>query len=138
MAPGDTARRRGCLRLAFALALVPGSVGAAAENYVWWEGESPTETNFPKRTWFSPSSFRNRAHLLSGGDWLTNSGKRKGPEGFAKYTVRVPSAGEWNLWARKFWKHGPFRWRFGSGAWRTCGRDVALADNTYLRTHVGA
>jgi len=111
---------------------------AVAQDHVWWEGEKPAETNFPKRTWFSPPSFRERAHLLSEGDWLTNSGNRSGPEAFANYTVRVPKAGTWNLWCRKFWKHGPFRWRFGTGAWQTCGRDVALADNTYLRTHVGA
>ena len=111
---------------------------AGGPEHVWWEGERPAETNFPKKTWFSPSSFRSRAHLLSEGDWLTHQGNRTGPEAFARYPVDVPSAGTWNLWCRKFWKHGPFRWRFGSQAWQTCGRDVALADNTYLRTHVGA
>jgi len=111
---------------------------AGGPEHVWWEGEKPAETNFPKKTWFSPSSFRSRAHLLSEGDWLTHEGNRTGPEAFARYPIDVPSAGTWNLWCRKFWKHGPFRWRFGSQAWQTCGRDVALADNTYLRTHVGA
>lgn len=111
---------------------------AAERDYVWWEGEKPTETNFPPKTWFSPSSFRDRADLLSEGDWLTNQGSRSGPEAFAKYRLNVPAAATWNLWCRKFWKHGPFRWRFGSQAWQTCGPDVALADETYLRTHVGA
>ncbi|MCK4601081.1 MAG: hypothetical protein KAU28_01360, partial [Phycisphaerae bacterium] len=52
--------------------------------------------------------------------------------------MNVPAAGEYQLWTRKFWKHGPFRWRFDQQAWRTCGRDVALADNVTLRTHVCA
>ncbi|MGB2821717.1 MAG: hypothetical protein WBF17_12095 [Phycisphaerae bacterium] len=124
--------------LAFLATFAPAGAASPAADYVWWEGESPTETNFPKQSWFSPPSFRDRAHLLSEGNWLTNSGNRTGDEAFAKYAVVVPSAGEWNLWCRKFWKHGPFRWRFDSGAWQTCSRDVALADDTYLRTHVGA
>jgi hypothetical protein len=138
MAGRNAVTRRGTRRLAFLATLALTGVVAAGAEYVWWEGESPAETNFPKRTWFSPPSFRDRAELLSAGDWLTNSGKRTGDEAFAKYSVAVPSAGEWNLWSRKFWKHGPFRWRFDGGGWQTCGRDVALADNTYLRTHVGA
>jgi len=48
----------------------------------------------------------------------------------------VPAAGAYHLWARKFWKHGPFRWRFDTGDWRTCGRDVALADSVEIRTHL--
>jgi len=127
--------RHGRFVCVFALALTACAFG---EEHVWWEGEKPAETNFPKSTWFSPSSFRERADLLSEGDWLTNTGNRTGPEAFAKYAVPVPAAGEWGLWCRKFWKHGPFRWRFGTGDWQTCGRDVALADETYLRTHVGA
>ena len=127
-----------CLATLCTVAAAFGPAAGADDSYVWWEGESPAETNFPKRTWFSPTSFRDRAHLLSGGTWLTNSGNRTGDEAFAKYTVSVPAAGSWSLWCRKFWKHGPFRWRFGAGTWQTCGRDVALADSTYLRTHVGA
>jgi hypothetical protein len=106
--------------------------------YVWWEGERPAETNFPKQSWFSPSTFEATRHLLSEGDWLSNSGKREGDEAFARYQITVPAAGEYNLWTRKFWKHGPFRWRFGQGDWQVCGRDVALADDTYLKEDLGA
>ena len=50
----------------------------------------------------------------------------------------MPAAGEWQFWARKFWKHGPFRWRFGDGAWHEAGRDLGLIDGYELATHIGA
>ena len=135
-----------------------------ASTFIWWEGESPIETNFPGETWLSASTFETKRHLLSGGDWLTNAGERGKDEAFARYKIEVPADGEYNLWARKFWKHGPFRWHFNeegkspltplfqrgeperdlsqSGEpedeWRICGRDIALADDTYIRTHLGA
>ncbi len=106
---------------------------------VWWEGENPDKTNFPDKTWFSASTFEKKRHdVLSGGDWLTGDGKRTGPELFARYTVRVPHDGTWTLWCRKFWKHGPFRWRFDEQDWTTCGRDIALADTTPIRKFVSA
>ncbi|HUV38494.1 MAG TPA: hypothetical protein VMY39_02725, partial [Planctomycetota bacterium] len=96
-----------------------------------------TRTNFPKRTWFSASTFEATRHrILSGGDWLTAAGKRTGEEAFAVWELRVGADGEYALWTRKFWKHGPFRWRFDDGPWQTCGRDVALADSTPIRTHL--
>ena len=110
----------------------------SAADYVWWEGERPAETNFPKTSWFSPETFKDTAHLLSEGNWLSASGKRGPDELFARYDVTVPKQSFYSLWTRKFWKHGPFRWRFGGDAWRTCGRDVGLADNTFLKQHVGA
>lgn len=112
---------------------------AFAGEWVWWEGESPVETNFPARSWFSADTFEAKRHeVLSGGDWLSNSGKRSGPEAFARYRVRVASAGTYDLWARKFWKHGPFRWRFDRSDWRECGREVGLADSVPIRTHLVA
>ena len=109
---------------------------AAAADYVWWEGESPARTNFPAKTWFSQAAIAGKRDVLSGGAWLTSSGQRGKAELFAAYRLQVPATGEYALWCRKFWKHGPFRWRFGRGPWRTCGRDVALADNTDIRTHL--
>ena len=131
-------------RVAWTATIIAALVGvcpgpaAGQESYVWWEGEKPADTNFPKRTWYSPNG--KEAALLSGGDWLTNIDKRKAgqAEAFAVYDVNVPADGEYDFWTRKFWKHGPFRWRFDDRPWRTCGRDCALADNVTLRTHVGA
>ncbi len=104
-----------------------------AADYVWWEGESPAETNFPGKTWFSASTFAGKRHVLSGGKWLTNADKRRGEEAYARYSVRVPAGGDYTFWARKFWKHGPFEWRFDGGEWRVCGRDIALADSVDIR-----
>ncbi|NQT19617.1 MAG: hypothetical protein HQ592_07925, partial [Planctomycetes bacterium] len=107
---------------------------ASGAGYVWWEGESPSETNFPRKSWFSASTFENKRHrILSDGDWLANGGERAGPEAFAKYRISVPAGAEYSLWARKFWKHGPFRWRLDRQAWQTCGRDVGLADTEEIR-----
>jgi len=49
---------------------------AAAADHAWWEGEAPAETNFPNRSWYSPSTFKDNAHLLSEGTWLSISGTR--------------------------------------------------------------
>ncbi len=111
---------------------------AAATDFVWWEGESAAKTNFSARSWFSESTFQARAHLLSGGKWLSNSGKRTGDEAFATYRLNVPAAAEYHFWTRKFWKHGPFRWRFDREVWQTCGRDIALADSVTLKQHTCA
>lgn len=109
----------------------------APAAHLWWEGEDPVETNFPEKTWFSASTFAKTCNeILSGGDWLTHAGEREGPEAFARYRVTVPATAEYDLWCRKFWKHGPFRWRFGDGGWETCGRDVALADSVPIRQHL--
>ena len=109
----------------------------ADSDVIWWEGEKPNETNFPAASWFSPKGPAETGKL-SEGAWLSASGNRTGDALFATYDVEVPEAGDYNFWVRKFWKHGPFRWRFGTGAWRTCGRDCALADSVSLRLHVGA
>jgi len=110
----------------------------AGDAWVWWEGEDPVETNFPGRTWFSARE--DERDKLSGGEWLTNIDDRERgePAAFARYRVTVPEEGTYQLWTRKFWKHGPFRWRFGERDWRVCGPDIALADSTPLRTHVVA
>ena len=119
--------------LAAGLFLALGPWGAVADE-VWWEGETPSATNFPAKTWFSASTFEAKRHeVLSGGDWLTNAGKRTGDEAFARYEVRVGDAGDYAFWTRKFWKHGPFRWRFDKEPWRTCPREVGLADTTEIR-----
>jgi hypothetical protein len=119
-------------------AVVGGAITASAADYVWVEGEKPEATNFPAKSWFDASTFPETAHLLSGGQWLSASGKRGKDELFARYVLDVPADGQWTLWTRKFWQHGPFRWRFDQAAWQTCGRDCALADSTFLRQHLGA
>ena len=109
-----------------------------ADNYVWWEGEKPAKTNFPRKSWFSASTFPNTREQLSGGAWLSSSSKRSGAEIFAKYNITVPVGGTYTLHVRKFYKHGPFRWRFDAQKWATCGRDIALIDSVSLKKHTCA
>ncbi|NLF40410.1 hypothetical protein GX586_13280 [bacterium] len=110
---------------------------AQAAGFIWWEGEHPARTSFPRqKTSFSPASDAEKS-VLSGGDWLSNEGAWR-PGLFAEYEIDVPEAGEYTLYARKFWKHGPFRWRVGTGAWHSVTRDVAMLDSVSLRPLVGA
>ena len=122
-----------------ALLATPTLCLAAEPTFVWWEGEAAVKTNFPERTWFDAEDAGER-DKLSGGDWLTNIDERGKAEAapMARYRVAVPKEGTYQLWVRKFWKHGPFRWRFDRDRWRTCGRDIALADSVGIRTHVVA
>ena len=110
----------------------------AAGPYVWWEGETPKETNFPSKTWFSTGSIQGKETLLSGGNWLTNDGKRSGAEAFAIYEISVPGEGDYDFWVRKFWQHGPFRWRFDEQEWKTVGASVSLADSVEIVTNISA
>jgi len=110
----------------------------AAVNYIWWEGEKPIETNFPASVWFNGGAIEGKQHLLSGGTWLANDGDRSGAAAFAKYSVDVPQAGQYEFCTRKFWKHGPFEWRFDDQTWRVCSRDVALADSVEIAKFLSA
>ncbi len=108
----------------------------ASAEWVWWEAENPAATNFPRDTWISAKTFdATRNDILSGGDWLTGGGKAGAQPMFARYALSV-KGGDYVFWARKFWKHGPFRWRFDSAPWRTCGGDVGLADSVDIRQWV--
>jgi len=124
--------------MAFFVVLV-GLAGLASAADVWWEGEDTAETNFPRSTWFDAQNAKER-DKLSEGDWLTNDGEQPADAkpAFARYNITVPEDGKYQLWTRKFYKHGPFRWRFDERDWKTCGRNIALADSVTLRTHVVA
>lgn len=111
------------------------SNGAFADGLVWWEGEHPKETNFPKSSWFSPSGDEEK-DKLSDGAWLSADDRSKGL--YAVYEIDVPADGEYAFWVRKFWKHGPFRWRFDDDKWRECTKNVALADSVEIRKHLCA
>lgn len=121
----------------FAASVFINSVASSAE-YIWWEGENPSSSNFPARTWFSTGAIQGKENLLSAGKWLTNEGKRTGPEAFAKYEITVAQAGEYDLWSRKFWKHGSFQWRFDEQPWGNVGNDVSLADSVEIVTNLSA
>jgi len=112
----------------------------AAEESVWWEGENPADTNIQNPVDMSKPGNRNdeQQAKLSGGRWLTVGDPAGGGTATITYQVEVPAASTYDFWTRKFWKHGPFKWRFGDGEWQTCGKDITLHDSTYLQKHWGA
>ena len=111
-------------------------LAGSAQDYVWWEGEAAIEHNFPTETPYATNTLD--ATGLSAGNWLSATGNRYGPTLFARYKVEVPRAGTYSFRVRKFWKHGPFRWRFDDQPWRECTSQVALLDSVYLRKFVCA
>ncbi len=127
--------RRLCLVLLMAFSLAAASSPARAADYVWWEGEDAYQHNFSGEP-FAPGTL-DHPEELSGGQWLNTGGEQVGPEVFARWHVRVPASGAYHLYARKFWHHGPFRWRFGDGPWRRVER-VALIDSVELKKFIVA
>lgn len=113
---------------------------AAATDFVWWEAEEPAATNLATPVDLRSPGNRNAEQQakLSAGRWLTVGATRDGKPAKARYQVQVPADATYDFYVRKFWKHGPFKWRFDSGEWQTCGRDIALLDNTFLQQHWGA
>lgn len=113
---------------------VDATAGSPTE-YIWWEAEAPRLTNFPDTNPFAPENAE-QAAVLSGGKWIgaANPGKKL----FLEYDVQVPDSAEYNLYVRKFWKHGPFKWKFNDDPWQFCERDVKLLDFSELRPKVVA
>ncbi len=112
---------------------------AAGQTFVWWEGEDFADTNVPNPRHVEPPNITDAERaILSGGAWFSP----RGPEGdgpwWATYTVEVPESRTYDFYVRKFWRHGPFRWRFGDRDWQVCGRGAALLDETFMRLHWGA
>ncbi|MEO0513890.1 MAG: hypothetical protein AAF086_01170 [Planctomycetota bacterium] len=106
-------------------------VEPAPATFIWWEAEQPAESTFPEQTWFSADDDPGWAYL-SGNAWLTSTGPATAEPPRAKYELHVPGAGEYQLWVRKFWRHGPMHYRFGDRPWRTLGRDIPLVDRQRL------
>jgi hypothetical protein len=125
-------------RLAVPLLLLVAASPAAAQSspdWVWWEAETPKSTNFPEKHPFGPNDEK-AAGVLSGGKWIGASDP--GKVLFLEYDVAVPKDGEYRFYARKFWLHGPFQWRFDEQPWQECGRKIALLDEVPLAKFIGA
>lgn len=120
-------------------ALLLSACAASGATFIWWEGERPSQTNLPdnSRDWLMPKTPA-ETDCLSEGSWLVTQGPEANGPYHVTYDVQVDTRGEYSFWTRKFWKHGPFRWRFDDTAWATCGADCALADMVELRQYVCA
>ena len=104
-------------------------------GYIWWEAEDAVTTDLTSEMTFSPAN-ETEAKMLSGREWIGVGPQTK--KGFAEYTVSVERAGTYKFYVRKFWKHGPFQWRFNEQSWQEVPFEVALLDSVTMRTHVGA
>ena len=56
------------------LSLLLAAPVAAADDYVWWEGESHFNTNFLSECDFAARNYPQNRQVLSGNDWLCYSG----------------------------------------------------------------
>ncbi|CAN5543084.1 hypothetical protein BH11ARM1_BH11ARM1_03000 [soil metagenome] len=106
-------------------------------GWVWIEAENPSATNFPaaEKNPFAPQNAQ-EASTLSGGKWIGVEGKRD-KAFFAEYKFDAPKASEYQMYARKFWKHGPYRWQIDGKSWHSVGADVALMDDSFMRKFTG-
>ncbi|MCP5515861.1 MAG: hypothetical protein H7A45_01225 [Verrucomicrobiales bacterium] len=59
-----------------------------------------------------------------------------GPGGSVQKSVRVPAAGSYDLWVRKFWNPQGIRWRVGGADWQEV-RTAALTDLVLLNGNAG-
>ena len=81
---------------------------------------------------------RARAAMLSGGAWLQTDKGVPDQRLFVRYSVEVPADGAYSFWVRKFYHHGPFRWRFDDLPWKVCDNSLKLEDQRYLRRNICA
>jgi hypothetical protein len=102
---------------------------------VFWEAESAYEHNFPTHHPFEPANAEEAAKL-SNGRWI-GSGPSK-VDRYLKYRISIPISGTYTLFVRKFWKHGPFRFRFDGSSDSACGPEPMLLDAVEIRKSVVA
>ncbi len=135
-------RRTTSTSVAAALATVvavfgPGTSATAAKAefgvWTWWEAETPSASNFPTDNPFHPQD-KQAARALSNGNWI--GAEHPGKVLFLEYRVSVPKDARYDFYARKFWHHGPFRWRFDDQGWQECGADAPLLDDVQLAEFV--
>lgn len=102
---------------------------APPADHVWWEGETPKAQSGELK---DIHVFNSPHPRLSAGKSLGGTGKAGT---FVEYEVELPREGEFYFYARKFWHHGPFRFRWnGEGDWRTV-HHAALLDTVELQQH---
>lgn len=122
------------------LLLIACQSSSPSENpsFVWWEAEQPAATNFPDSDHnpFAPQS-ATEAAILSQGAWIGIDGQYARPP-FLEYTVEIKIPGTYQFYSRKFWSHGPFRWRWDNQPWAEVGTNLYLIDQVNMRDLVEA
>jgi hypothetical protein len=103
-----------CLPAVPALAAEQGE-SAKGVNFVWIEGEAATADTFEVA---DPAGLAGAdPAVLSGGKWLFHDGTVPANQIRASATWRFAVAvpGNYTLYCRKYWHHGPFEWRIDGG-----------------------
>lgn len=98
------------LTVGFSVAMAVLCTGATE---VKWEAENAVKTDLTTEGKFRPNNDKEKA-VLSNGKWL-NGDFKKGS--FAEYSIEVPEDGKYSFYIRRFWIHGPIRWRFNEDKW---------------------
>lgn len=108
--------------------------------YLWLEAENYSRSNWRgERSGagpFAPADAQ-QASKLSGGKWLNLEGARSETY-FLELDFEVEQAGDYEFYVRRFWNHGPFRYRVNDSAWVNIGTEEELIDEDGLRKHVVA
>jgi len=118
-----------CLSLAAALALAP--CCRAAEEIFWEAEETNNTTMSPDGPYRALTT--GETSKLSGGRWL--NGSLTANMLYAEYKIEIPAAGEYRLFARKFWQHGALRWKVDEGEWSEI-RKKEILNTVVLREYV--
>lgn len=95
--------------LAFLLLATSFSLLAESPDYLWIEGEHPTQTNVGKHPWYYGEIQKAE---LSGEDFLAHFGEAPG---WASYTFKVSEAGEYHFWVRANPLGDGFSYRLNGG-----------------------
>lgn len=82
----------GIIFLLFVLVAFLGKV--QAYDFIWIEGEAPSQTNVGKHPWYYGEINKSE---LSGNDFLAHFGDQPGT---ASYTFQAPAAGDYHFWVR--------------------------------------
>ncbi len=98
-----------------------------------WEAETAIETTMSVDGPYSPRSPEAKA-ILSGGAWLTGEGD--GTAHKSRWQVMVGTDGRYQLFVRRFWNHGAFRWHFDDQPWQSVEAPLTLLDSNELQPFV--
>lgn len=98
-----------------------------------WEAESAIETTMSAAGRYTPQTPEAKA-ILSGGAWLT--GDTDGTIHKARWPVMVGTEGRYQLFVRRFWNHGAFRWHFDDQPWQSVEVPLTLLDSYELQPFV--
>ncbi len=104
-----------------ALSLILSGVAPAAE-YVWLEAEQADQLS---------AGGSESDPALSNGTWRWINNQDTAADRYLAWdAVEVSEGGTYRLYVRKFWKHGPLRWRFGAMGWQTLTKDETVLLDT--------